>query len=207
MCKRMCSAKAGRRSIICRRVQDPWCDTFTDVVPTTLGLHGELCHLFRISLDKHTRGPVHGAVKHGVVASVSSWANGCVSQKLGGAASLAKKCKTLGVTCLEMEFRQHWSSQENFATSLLVFPTVQSFPLSCEPLCRPLVELMGDRMCLAKVGRHRITPWYAFEPQGCSRLECSQWEQFPPEQFLWEHHWNKCRTPDNHIHHHEFPSS
>ena len=50
-------------------------------------------------------------------------------------------------------------------------------------------------------------PWYAFEPQGCSRLECSQWEQFMPEKFLWEHHWNKCRRPDNQIHHHEFPSS
>ena len=53
----------------------------------------------------------------------------------------------------------------------------------------------------------RAPPWYAFEPQGCSRLECSQWEQFPPEQFLWGHHWNKCRRPDNQIHHHEFPSA
>ena len=50
-------------------------------------------------------------------------------------------------------------------------------------------------------------PWYAFETQCCSRLEYSQWEQFPPEQSRWEHHWNKCRRPDNQIHHHEFPSS
>ena len=51
------------------------------------------------------------------------------------------------------------------------------------------------------------SPWYAFETQCCSRLEYSQWEQFPPEQSRWEHHRNKCRRPDNQIHHHEFPSS
>ena len=57
------------------------------------------------------------------------------------------------------------------------------------------------------VSGYRCSPWYAFATQCCSQLECSQWEQFPPEQFLWEHHWNKCRRPGNHIHHHEFPSS
>ena len=60
---------------------------------------------------------------------------------------------------------------------------------------------------LPHCGKGGPHPWYALETQCCPRLECSQWERFPPEQFLWEHHWNKCRRRDNQIHHHEFPSS
>ena len=73
--------------------------------------------------------------------------------------------------------------------------------------CCILLELQQGVCYQQEVIAIRLHPRYAFEPQGCSRLECSQWERFPPEQFLWEHHWNKCRRLDSKIHHHEFQSS